>query len=1591
MSVKETLYSQRRALLDLTYRNRLLSLPKRPSSKSIAVHDERGDEVSRLLLQKTAMSFASVRRGETEEDATPEDFAHESQEHLLQPGDEEVDERGIANRHSDSKLQTKLTSEHLQKRLLSIYVEALTFQEEQGINALYLACGTLRYGEAESSELARSAPLLLIPVTLERKSAKDRFVLRWTEEEPQENLSLREKLRAEFGLKLPPFPDADSLDYGSYMSALAETISAQKGWDVRPDDIQLGFFSFSKLLMFLDLDAEAWPTSNSIADHRIISGLMGAGLQCPEPPALERQSLDDLVPVSEMKHVVDCDSSQALVIESVRRGHDLVIQGPPGTGKSQTITNLIATAITVGKKVLFLAEKAAALDVVHRRLTASNLGHACLVLHNKNANKRAVLQELGSTLALQKPALPDIEGRLNETQASITALNEHARRMHSPTSPAGFTPFEIFGELAKRSEQPKAPSLRMPDAVNWTRQRWEQLSKLAADHAASTHALPTGTANTWNGTRHRPLMRLEAEDLFEEIKALSAELERLESEGKALGNAMTLQEPRSIEEARQLIAIAAALKDAPEFDESTVSASIWNAGTDMLRQTLKAGQQASQIRTSLASQVKDSAFGASWIEHREVIEKHGRSLLRWFNGKYRSSLAELLRHTKAQKVGHEEQFEILGRLVEFEAARSVLTNSSPKAAEALGSLWCDLDTDWPKASAVVAWVSAQHRAPHGKKTLEVAASGRRKDIDIDGRARALSQSIDQAEGRLAALMAALNVEPLAVFDAASLQDCSISRMRAKATAWHGDIDGFMAWTGHSQLQQRLDEAGLRNLVESMLAATDSAEATREAFDRAFFQELARAAAAANPQLATFNGDTHNQLVERFAHQDRERLQLAQIEAVAAHHRGMPSFASGDFGVLGRLRTEIAKKRSQIPVRKLMTECSSAVQAIKPVFMMSPLSVAQFLPPGRVEFDLLVIDEASQVEPIDALGAIARCKQIVVVGDDNQLPPTAFFSRAINDEPEDDEDTLAQAKDVESILSLCSAKGVPMRRLRWHYRSKHESLIAVSNAEFYDHELFVVPSPDFRRAEAGLKHHFIESGRFDRGGTGQNAEEAAAIVSAVVNHARHTPELTLGVTAMSIRQRDAILDLLEVERRRNPELEAFVSKHPTEPFFVKNLESVQGDERDVILISIGYGKAKGNDRLYGNFGPLNAEGGHRRLNVLITRAKVRCEVFTSIKSGDIKITENISRGLTSLKAFLSYAETGDLAIPKQTGRGADSPFEEAVQKAISRYGFEVQNQVGVSGFFIDLAVVDPDQPGRYLIGIECDGAAYHSSASARDRDRLRQQILESQGWHIHRIWSTDWFQRPQQQVERVLEAIEAARAAPRRTLASVTPPTAPSIAIPIGIISEVGVNPAPRLVSAPADAAPANFCPHMPEPLTPAYVEAKFPCPDPDVAPHDAALQTMSDLVVKIVEVEGPIHEEEVAARIRTIWGLQRTGHRIVAAAVAGLEAAHDQGRLTRENSFYDIHGKNPIVRNRADAASSTLRKPEMLPPSEIKEAILRSARETMGIPREEAVILVSRMLGFAATSRQLRNAIDAQISQLLTGAKLREEQGLLRA
>lgn len=592
-----------------------------------------------------------------------------------------------------------------------------------------------------------------------------------------------------------------------------------------------------------------------------------------------------------------------------------------------------------------------------------------------------------------------------------------------------------------------------------------------------------------------------------------------------------------------------------------------------------------------------------------------------------------------------------------------------------------------------------------------------------------------------------------------------TRIAARSELARNNLDGLLAWSQYNGHRREAVRLQLVPFVERLEDGKLPPASLALAFEFSFFNSIAVSLFHSRPELASFSATAHEQIRAQFADLDREIIKLtgsefaSRIARNAKVPQGGAGYSAADFTEKQLLVKEINKQKRHIPIRQLLKRAGKAIQAYKPCFMMSPLSVAYYLEPEALAFDLVVMDEASQIRPEDALGAVGRGAQIVVVGDPKQLPPSSFFDRmaGLSDDDDEEDVTTDSTRGTESILDVFQQL-FPSRSLNWHYRSRHQSLIAFSNRHFYDNKLVVFPSPYPNNVSLGLHYHYIANGNY---AGRQNLPEAIQVVDAVINHMLVNPGQSLGVVTLAITQRDLIEMLFEKKSKSFPQVQKFLSDWDSkdghkEPFFIKNLENVQGDERDLIYISTTFGSRDGTGPVAQNFGPISKQGGWRRLNVLFTRAKQGVRLFTSMRPEDIVIDQRTPDGTRALRNYIEYARSGVLEGADPSERAPDSDFEVSVADALRERGLEVVPQLGVAGFFIDLAVRNPHLPGEYLAAIECDGASYHSGASVRDRDRIRQEILEGLGWKdkIFRIWSTDWYRNRGVQTTKLLAFLEA---------------------------------------------------------------------------------------------------------------------------------------------------------------------------------------------------------------------------------------------
>ena len=1061
------------------------------------------------------------------------------------------------------------------------------------------------------------------------------------------------KLTSVFGAELTKLTPANAPDRLRAAAAVAEI----PGFEIT-DRRVIGTFTYAKLPMVRDMEA----AGELLAESDLVAAIAGD----PEAQELVSADRDPGTPGSgatdspeDDYSVLDADSSQRHAIDTVLGGQSLVIHGPPGTGKSQTIANLIAALVARGRKVLFVAEKRAAIDAVLSRLKGVDLGDMVLDTHEGTRDRQRIASDLGATLDLAgHTAAPDV-GRLHRRLVDrVQRLSRHVSALHEVHEPWGLTPFAVQSALLGIPATARTP-FRLPaperldgEAAETAR---DELREFA--HLGGFTLRPSSTP--WYGA----LLRTAAD-------------------------------------AQQAIELAGALDSetlpmfAHRVETLTAESGLRRRGTY--------AEQAALMRLYAAI---------------------GQTLLTLDPAVYRSAPASL-----AAAAGDGEGLGLIERRRLRSQARSVWRASDPKPS-------------WEELHAALAAAADQLA-----EWQELSANDPAQP-SVPAAYPAVARLHAEAEQQLAALHA---------FVPALAADTPEPMVRALAA----DQETPWQLPRLYQLAKRFDRMGLRSLLDELARKQAAGDQAAAAFDYAWYASILDHIRVRDPRYAAEHGSALDEIADDFRQRDVEHL-AANRSRVRRTWAEMTRDAEDRHPLQARvIRKQAALRRGHLPLRRLLDQAGDVLFAVKPCWAMSPLMVSQVLPAARL-FDVVIFDEASQIVPADAIPSIIRAHQVVVAGDGHQLPPTNFF-RQFGDpaaDDEDDEETVSFGAGFESVLDALRPL-LPSASLNWHYRSRDERLVAFSNERIYGGALTTFPGV---LRDDCLRHVVVAQD----GSPGQDASvtaEVTRVVELILEHACTRPGESLGVIALGVKHAERIdLALREALAGVDPEVEAFFADDVAESFFVKNLERVQGDERDAIILSIGYGKHR-DGRMRYQWGPLLRDGGERRLNVAATRAKHRLTVVSSFSSHDVDPDRLTKAGARLLAEYLEYAGSGGTPVAADGGEAADA-FAASVRSRLAAYGITVVPQYGVGGYRVDFAAAHPDDPSRMILAVEADGASYRDSGSVRDRDRLRKEHLERLGWRFHRLWSTNWFHDPDAEVARLREAYDQA-------VASSPPPGTP---------------------------------------------------------------------------------------------------------------------------------------------------------------------------------------------------------------------------
>ena len=1315
----------------------------------------------------------------------------------------------IDDKHSDLFLQTLHFPSELENILHKTDLSSRTIVQESGSNMLYLILGILEWTERNSTTVLKS-PLIMVPVHLQRgkinkKTDSYGYSISYNGDLISTNESLSQKLKNDFNVNLPSL--TENMSYNNYLHEVKKICTLDNGWKIK-QEIALDFLQFGKILMYKDLNPYYW-AEGVLENNQVLGDLFLANKKTVTTYAPTEYNIDKHEIANNIPLVLDADSSQHSAIVDVLMGKNVVIEGPPGTGKSQIIANLIATLMAENKSILFVSEKLVALEVVYQRLEKIGLGDFCLELHSHKSEKKKVLKNLSERESSSYESVEELVGHKKKLTQKKEILFNYLEQLHKHCGRSEKSYFEIFWLVERYRESKQYLEINIKNADNLTpitvASCVESLEKYKKFH--DSYDLKT---YFWKG------LLLKAFN-FTNIDTIIIGLHRLHDGYEALDNAFQTLEidvEDELNEVRKLLSfkvgyqklkvepyfsfeyideyrtVHKALKSYMEtYKEFSLLADFENIETEEIIQSLKSSlgilNQLSEFETNLKDEVKGyasfilesennyykfneiakqtavhfddfSLYGKSvdsLLHIALVVNKRRGSFFRFLFSDYRGAINELeyilkeplpdkhaewvlfLRDLNLHALNRDNQFKLRYNL---KIRIDIFLRNIKKMYKSLDSTLKLYDYITQSSIAN----SLKESFCKNVNSIDVLDEVVNKQEELDARYLELEDyaSVDKTFFAMDSLRFKGRLQKLK----------NIEQHKHSLSLWND-------FQRHSI---NLEQQGLGAILTYVEEGNLPLDKIIDNFYFNYYNSLLIKKFKTNELFNNFNRTSHEYVVEKFRTLDKELLDLnKKYVAHQASIRTMPkSEGKGSvktFTNLKLIKHEINKKSRHIPIRELINRAGGALQGLKPCFMMSPLSVSQYLAPNAINFDVLLIDEASQLRPEEALGVIARAKQIVIVGDPKQLPPTSFFQVAKEETTEAD----SIVDESESILDSCIELYNPVRRLKWHYRSQHESLIDFSNKHFYDNDLMVFPSPSsIKSDEFGVKYTYIEDGYYQGGAHYRhNQKEAEVIVSYIEKQILKYPERSLGVGTFNNSQKELIQQLVDEKEKTNKELAAYIERwsERNEEFFIKNLESLQGDERDVIYISTTYGKDIEQKRVMQRFGPINQEGGWRRLNVLITRSKQKMHLFTSLKSDEIRVKESSSRGLKALRSFLKFLEQGSISHQANKSLNENSNFATAIAKILHERGIKTASNIGVSGYFLDLVVL-ADNGEDALLAIECDGENYFASKSASDRDRLKYEVLKRLGWKTYRIWSVDWYKNRTNEIEKLLEVVEEAR-------------------------------------------------------------------------------------------------------------------------------------------------------------------------------------------------------------------------------------------
>ena len=1306
-----------RRLLDLSMKNTLLNFS--PVKSAIRLLSVSADSTMDALTENSELSFAP---------ATDEVKAVIERKEYF----------GIS---AEIKRMRELIELEYQSGILRTYMDGATLgegvnrlirknkeaYEESGTKILYLALGFLKwYSREDGAE--RYAPLVLQPVQLKKSKGASGYSISLTDEEPSVNTTLLEYLKQEFNIDIRGLAGAiQGLKISEILAMVRVEVVKMRNWEV-VDDVYVAAFSFSRYQMWHDLRENM----DEFSKNRIVRALLDNSIFIENT---ENELKEDEASPAATLTPLSADASQWNAISLSQKGKSFVLHGPPGTGKSQTITNMIVNALHENKRVLFVAEKQAALSVVKKRLDLLGLGDFCLELHSNKTNKTEVVQKLTNTLAL---ASAQEKTSLSEKSASIEVLrkelDEPLAALHKKRR-LGVSVYEAMLVCLKNKNAPDIMNIESSFYDGLTKEKIEDYERMMVQAAAA--------AKECGGVYNSPFQNVNVTEYSLETRdSIYCASEVVIAEIKHLKNYVALfldlyrqsMSTLTRKKLENLYEIARRLQGGSlnkYFKENEEEFYVFFNANKRLDACL---ERYFSVCKKLLDISKEYKALRAWLESGKTDYE---------NDKTARSVVKRLEKLTNKPLDREETLRLLETLCGiFEAMERIRTNTRlvQYFTFAFGRIdYFDARKNFLKELYELHDLCAStfmYYNPDSFNSMCIRAACGYASPVLKGLMRSM-ESFKEAENSFLAVTLADKRK--------MTEEEVLDAYTARAGALIENIDMLATWCMYKKTAKNLDDAGLTFITDALEKGAVTSENIIESFEKNVYKNFLQTNIPLDPVLSRFSAAVCEERAEglRMAMEEFSRLTKEYVRAELIS-RLPTDLTEGSVALeVANFQRYVKSNLRGMGLRRLFDETPELMKTLAPCMLMSPITVSQYLKAENGLFDLVIFDEASQIPTAEAISSIARAKAAVIVGDPKQLPPTTFFNSNYVDEEN------LENEDMESLLDDCLAINMPQRHLTWHYRSKHESLIAFSNAMYYENRLCTFPSPDALASK--VKFVLVEDGVYDRGMTKRNKEEGDALIKEVLRRLADPKESkrSLGVVTFSNVQKEYIerkLSALIAERK----LES-VAYEREEPIFVKNLENVQGDERDVILFSVCYGPDK-LGRLSLNFGPLNQAGGWRRLNVAVSRAREEMMVFSSMTGAMIDLSKTKSRGVMGLKAFLEFAQKGrtNLAISSENVVRKKDGIGKYIAQELAAYGYDCRYDVGASGFKIDVAVVDPKDRKRFILAIMCDTP---TRFSVKDRNVLQIQTLKRNNWNVLRVYSVNYFNNPKREIKKIKDLLD----------------------------------------------------------------------------------------------------------------------------------------------------------------------------------------------------------------------------------------------